>query len=215
MASKQQNKIVRLILATLVLLFVLVILPLGSWYYLRNGLNYRVTTMSELNNYGKLPDFSYNTVVNTQVQTADLQGKVAVANVLDLKNEALSATWGTMLEKLHDQFNERNDVRFLIYVTDTARTTIESFTTKYKLQDYEQCYFIPADADVIKKLPLDHHIGADSLLTHLTLVDTKGMVRKHYNVQDQAQVKRLVEHMALLLPLQKREEISLQREPEK
>ncbi len=214
MAGKQ-NKTILLILVTLVLLFILVVLPLGSWYYLKNGLNYRIATMSELKNYGKLPAFSYHTFSNNNVKSADLQGKVVVVNALPLQNESLTNAWGTTLEKLHDQFDERSDVCFLVYVADTSRTNLESFTSKYQLQDYNQCYFVPFEAAAMPKLASDYHIGVDSLPNHFTLIDTKGIVRKHYNVQEEAQVKRLVEHMALLLPLQKKEEISLQREPEK
>lgn len=214
MAGKQ-NKIIRLVIATLILLFLLIVLPLGSWYYLKNGLDYRMTTMSELKQFGTLPNFSYTTFSNATIATPNLQGKVAVVNVLDLQNEQLSRTLGGILERLHDQFNERQDVYFLIHVMDTSKTTIENFARQYQLQDDTQCYFIPTSAANLAVLPANYHLSADSLYSHFTLVDTKQMVRKHYDVQDEAQVKRLVEHLALLLPLQKREELTLQREREK
>lgn len=213
--AKTSNKTFQLIIITLVLLFILVILPLGSWYYLQNGLNYRITTMSELKNYGTLPAMSYATFSGTQVADADLKGKVVVANVLNMQDDQSLTVWGKVMEKLHDQFDERKDVRFLIHVLDTTQANITSFSKKYKLDDYEQCYFIPTEATALTALAANYHVGADSLLTHFILVDTKNVVRKHYNVQDEAQVKRLVEHLALLLPLQKKEEISIQMEREK
>lgn len=214
MANKQ-SKTLQLIVATIVLLFVLVVLPLGSWYYLKNGLNYRLTTMSELSDYGKLPAFSYHTFEGMNLTFNDLQGKVIVANVLNFENNQSNRALGAILEKLHDQFDERSDVCFLVHVTDTSLARVASFSAKYNLEDDNQFYFIPLDTTQMTALAKDYRLGIDSLATYFTLVDTKGIVRKHYNVQDDTQVKRLVEHLALLLPLQKKEEISLQREPEK
>jgi len=213
--ARKQNKTIRLIIATLILLLVLVVLPLGSWYYLNNGLNYRLTTMGELKEFGKLSGLTYPTFAGKNVQDADLQGKVTVANVINLQDEQLSNTFGNVLEKLHDQFDERQDVLFLIHVTDTSKINMEVFATRYKLDDYAQCQFIPTDAAMLQHLQPNYYISADSLQTHFTLVDTKSMVRKHYDVRDEAQVKRLVEHIALLLPLRKKEEITLKRELEK
>lgn len=213
--ARKQNKILRLVVATLILFFLLVVLPFGSWYYLKDGLDYRIKTMGELKQYGALPNFSYTTFQNTTIAAADLKGKVAVANVLDLQKEQLTHTFGNTLEKLHDQFKERKDVFFLIHVTDTSKTNVENFARQYQLQDYAQCYFIPTDAAVLSTLQTNYHLAADSLYTYFTLIDTKNIVRKHYDVQEEIQVKRLVEHLALLLPLQKREEITLQRESEK
>lgn len=214
MAAKQ-NKVVRLIVATLILLFLLVILPFGSWYYLKGGLDYRLTTMGELKQYGTLPDFSYSTIWNKPITAADVKDKVIVANVLDLQNQEMSRTFGEVLEKLHYQFDERKDVCFLIYVLDTTSVNAENFARQYQLEDAAQCYFIPTVATDLENLAASYHLSADSLYSNFTLVDTKQMVRKHYDVREEAQVKRLVEHLALLLPLQKREEITLQREREK
>jgi hypothetical protein len=213
--AKKQNKIIRLVVATLILLFLLVILPFGSWYYLKDGLDYRVTTMGELKKYGTLPEFTYPTFVNTSIAAADLKDKVVVANVLDLQDEQWSRTFGSILEKLHDQFNERKDVLFLIHVTDTSKTNVDNFAKQYQLDDYAQCYFIPTDPSALAAVQSNYHLAVDSLYSNFTLIDTKQMVRKHYNAQDEAQVKRLVEHMALLLPLQKREEPTIKREREK
>lgn len=213
--AKKQNKIIRLVTATLILVFLLVVLPFGSWYYLKDGLDYRLSTMSELKQYGVLPDFSYPTSVSTSISTADLKEKVAVLNVLDLQNAERSRTLGGILEKLHSQFDERKDVFFLIHMLDTSKVNIENFAKEYKLEDYAQCFFIPTDGATLATLSSKYHVSTDSLYTHFTLVDTKGMVRKHYNMDDKTQVKRLVEHLALLLPLQKMEEITLKREQEK
>lgn len=214
MAGKQ-NKTIRLILATLVLIFVLGILPMGSWFYLKNGLNYRLTAMRELKDYGKVQALTYPTSTGTILKAADLNGKVTITNVVDAHNPQLLDTWGGVLEKLHNQFDERQDVLFLIHVLDTTPNNTEAFATQYKLKDSTQCYFIPTDAAMLQELQQDYHISADSLLTCFTLIDTKNTVRKHYDVQDNAQVKRMVEHIALLLPLQKHEEITLKREREK
>jgi hypothetical protein len=211
--ARQQNKTIRLIFVTVVLLFMLVVLPLGSWYYLQNGLDYRISTMSELKQYGLLPDLSYRTLDGKNLTTADLRGKVTVTNVLDWHNPTLADAYGTYLQRLHEQFNERADVYFLIHTPDTTKA--RAFAQQYGLQDSTQCFFLSGTPTEIAALPTNYHLSADALKTHFTLIDTKTMVRKHYDVRDEQQVKRLVEHLALLIPLQKKEEITLKRDLKK
>ena len=162
MAGKQ-NKVVTLIITSLILLFILVVLPVGSWYYLKEGLDYRMTKIGELKQYGTLPDFSYTTLWNKPITAADIKDKVVVANVLDLQNGEMSRSFGQILEKLHIQFDERKDVCFLIHVLDTVGVNAENFARKYQLEDATQCYFIPTLATDLKHLASDYHLSADSL----------------------------------------------------
>lgn len=112
MTLRKENRILRIVLQTLALLLFLVVLPFGSWYYLKNGMDYRVSTMSDLKQYGKMPAFFYTTFADTTFDNAAIKDKIVVANLLDLQNTSMRQNFGTILQRLHDQFKGREDVLF-------------------------------------------------------------------------------------------------------
>jgi hypothetical protein len=208
----------KIILQTLALLLFLVVLPFGSWYYLKNGMDYRVATMGELKHYGKIPTLSYTTYTNQTLTDSFFINKILIASVLDLKNPEMSETFGEVLEKLHEQFNERKDVLFLLHLADTSATqaAVDDFMGKYKLKDTEQCLFLKTPANTtIAAIGQTFHLPPDNVFPYFSLTDTKGEIRHYYDVRKIEEVRKLVEHTALLVPLEKTQEITLKREQEK
>jgi len=217
MAGNRERKVLKIILQTLALLLILLILPIGSWYYLKNGLDYRVAAMGDLKKYGQLPAFSYLTFSGTTVDTSVTNGKMLITNLLNLQDQQMAQIFGTTLEKLHRQFNEREDLLFLIYVPDSTATkeSVEAFAKQHKLEDIEQFFFIPMSTDSIQHIQQQYFMPADAALPYLTLSDVKGMVRHYYDVRKTEDLKKLVAQTALLLPIEKSKEITLKPENEK
>lgn len=217
MTVRKENRIIRIILQTLALLLFLVVLPFGSWYYLKNGLDYRVATMSDLKQYGKMPAVSYATFADTTFNNTHIKDKIVIANVLDLQNEFMRQTFGPILQKLHDQFKGREDIVFLVHIIDSTATqlAVNDFATQFELNKTKQFAFVKTASDSVSVIEQRYHLPHDTMLPYFVMSDTKGEIRRYYDVRNKEEVKRLVAHTALLLPLEKTREITLQREMEK
>ncbi|GJM33183.1 MAG: hypothetical protein DHS20C18_21840 [Saprospiraceae bacterium] len=185
--------------------------PAISWYYLRTGLDYRMEALSELDDLGKIPGFELTNYNQLRVSNANLRGKVVVANFLSVNQSESSNLKGGYLNKLHDQFDERKDVVFVNYLieeeVDSSGKAAE-FAQKFELTDPDQCYFLSGEPTLISQLAKEgFHLPLtdDMALTDnpfMILADTSQTIRKIYDVRDAKQVARLVEHIALILPLQ-------------
>lgn len=192
------------IVVTIAILFLLLVgLPIGSWYYLRTGLEYRKEVMADLDDYGKLPTISLETFSGRVLNNQDVAKKMIIATFLDFQNKEMTSQSGAWLERLHDQFDERGDLAFLIHVLDSSATKqeVEIFAQQYQLQDSAQCFFLKDNPEVFRTIATNvYKIPGEKIVQHFALTDTSGTVRQQYNITNPEEVKRLVEHTALLLP---------------
>ncbi len=197
---------------------ILVVFPAVSWYWLSQGLDYRKTAKAELKDLGPLPDFTWRNYTGKTLNKADLKGAFVITGIYDLAQPELSGHFGREFSRLHDQFDDRKDVLFLSVVGQDS-TLLPAFLKEYELSDTTQCYFFPTAEEAMKKLAetgfrmpaLD---GAAS--PYIAFADTSSVIRSYYDVRDNGQLKRMVQHISLLLPMSKsRDELRFQREAEK
>lgn len=190
-----------------------VVAPLISWYYLRKGLGYRVEAIQELAHIGKVAPGTLVSLFGDTLRTTDMQGRLSVAQLLDMSDPAAVKEVGNHLQELHNQFDARQDVLFLIHLqgfVDVAQ--VSAFAREYDLDDPNQVFFFSATgAQRMYFIP-----KPDPGTATAALVDTATEVRKFYNTRDGAQLTRLTEHLALLLPMESgRKELEFRRDKEK
>jgi len=200
------------------LTIILVVFPGVSWYWLSRGLDYRKTAKAELKELGPFPEFSWRNYTGRTLSKDDLKGSFVIAAVYDLEQPQLSDYFGRELSRLHDQFDDRKDVLFLSVIgRDT--TLLPAFMKQYGLSDTTQCFFFATETSVMNYLVADGFTmpeldGATS--PNIVLADTSSVIRSYYDVRDNEQLKRMVQHLSLLLPMSKsRDELRFQREAEK
>lgn len=202
----------RNIVQIIALLLLLVVLPGLSWLYLSRGLDYRKATIEELKEYGKIPPFPYLLMQGDSLDARFLGGKLLVAYAYPPDAEAASGRVLEELQKIHHQFNERQDVLFLMLGAREDSARLLSAMERYKLQDPGQVFPVIATQDAGG----DFGIGAqDNRATLVAIADSSGTIRQYYDFEDGNRVRRLVEHIALLMPVREREQAVLKREKEK
>lgn len=193
------------------LLLFLVVLPGGSWYYLKSGLDYRRSVLNDLSDYGPVPGATFASQ-NSPLATA-LPGKVLVSAFVPDANSPAAQRQGALLKKLHDQFDEREEVLFLAHLADSTT----AFAQQHQLIDTAQCFFaLHSRAGLLAVAERDYKLptGADPA-NWVVLSDIKGNMRRQYDVSQAEEVKRLVEHIAMLMPVAKREKVMVKRAAEK
>lgn len=191
------------------LFLMLLLMPALSWYYLKKGERYQVEMRAELKDYGKLPRFKLPAVLSTDtLQSEDLQNKVVIAKTLDERELDQSEDLLFALGSLHTQFDERNDVIFLLHSSVADSSKIGSFLRKNKLADSEQIWITPVDPALVKAYTFPKAGMA-------AIVDTAGTIRRYYNYRDGNELRRLTEHVTVLMHRDKKNDPYLQREKEK
>ncbi|MFM9949794.1 MAG: hypothetical protein ACKV1O_17795 [Saprospiraceae bacterium] len=202
----------------LALTAILIVFPAVSWYWLSMGLDYRKTAKAELKDLGPLPEETWRNYTGKMLSKADLEGSFVIAGVYDLAQPALSGHFGREFSRLHDQFDDRKDVLFLSVVGQDS-TLIPAFVKEYGLTDTTQCFFFATTADAMKNLAQTgfRMLGLDGATSpYIAFADTSSVIRNYYDVRENAQLKRMVQHISLLLPMSKsRDELRFKREAEK
>lgn len=197
----------RKVLQIAALFLLLVGLPAGSWYYLQKGLDYRLETMGQLTDHG---DFKLFTA-----ESSDEESKaVRLINFLST-NKTQREEQGVLLSKLYEQFDKRDDFQLITFWDSSAFNGLDAFKTSYGLEEEPQCTFEPLGQAEWASFVQTYKKEAATPGQHMALVDLEGNIRSFYVQSEQKEVRSLVEHIALLLPMKKQDKPELRREIEK
>ncbi|MEL6865637.1 MAG: hypothetical protein AAFP19_14515 [Bacteroidota bacterium] len=210
-------------LQTIVLTMMIVVLPLGSWYYLQMGFNYYKDAMSELHEYGPLPNFALLNQMGDTIQEEQLKGKVAVISFVPSEAAARKKQL-EITSALFDQFDVRDDIIFLLHESKDYALSADQLIREARenqLSDSEQLFWLSTDQSTMLdllgngyKMPnmaaqrekgSPYPLQADpdpqpGNYPYIILVDTNLMIRNYYDYRDDQSVKRLIEHLALIMP---------------
>lgn len=194
----------------LVLFAMLIVMPALSWYYLKKGEQYQVKMRAELKDYGKLPSFTLPKLLDTNSinLATDLINKVVIAKVVDANELESGDDLRFALGSLHTQFDERNDIVFLLHtaIKDSAR--VGAFLRQNKMSDPTQVVVTGSDSKLIQA----YRFPKPGMMA---IVDTAGVIRRYYNYRDGNEVRRLTEHVTVLMHRDKSNDPYLNREKEK
>ncbi len=194
-------------LGVFVIIFVLLFLPIGSWYYLREGFTYRKNVLKEMKAVASLPDWTMKSTENVVVNSDSLRNKISIISFFDKEKMDLSAL--SQLLKLHEQFGERKDVRIYTFFPSKDSLYVDTFAKKEPLQ----WVFVKND-DPNNILPLLNLLDnkGDQTISLLDMVQNR---RNNYDTRNPEEFKKLVAHVAVLLPLKKEAKPKIKREVEK
>lgn len=192
-----------------VLFLVLVVLPAGSWFYLRSGFNWRKQAKAELLDYGKIRGAMI--IYPDGTKENQLKSKVCVLHFfgsspdLTLENRAILDTG----EKLVQQFGYKHgmveDYFRLVMIAEGG--TAEFKTHAQTLPSAELVNWIWTGGlgswNTILANGYDAYCQKNNLkpdAEYFALSDTSGTIRRFYNALDKAEVDRMVQQIALLIP---------------
>ena len=213
-----RKKITNKIQLAILVLFI-IFMPLGSWYYLQSGFNYHGDLMSELKDYGKVPEFALKTQDNDTLTNLDLDGKFAVASFYN--DESTSAALSMdYARRILGQFKSQKDLIFLFHsLKPEDAAALKARAEKEELTE-KRAYFLSGDEDQITRIltsgyrmplldekkedgtiPFQTNVSTiPSAYSYFILIDASMTIRNYYDINDQSSMDRLVEHLAIILP---------------
>ncbi|MFK7948651.1 MAG: SCO family protein [Saprospiraceae bacterium] len=200
-------------------------LPLGSWYYLNEGLNYSKSVKKKLESKGEVPAFSF-TDQNGQVITNDsLKGKLYVADFFfaSCPNECLEMAEN--LKVVQEAFKDHPKVVIVSFSTDPYNDTTEVLK---KYADGlgalpNQWYFLRGEQkkifDLAKKgfkLPADTNDNDDDIVhsPYFAVVDAEGQIRNYYDGTSFEETNVMITHMSMIMPRKPDPEIKVEEKEE-
>jgi hypothetical protein len=201
----------------LALFLFLVVLPVGSWYYLRSGYQYRKAALEELQDLGKVQAFSAVTSSGDTLSEKDLEGHTLIAAFLPEEAGERKALIG-QLDKLYRQFDARNDILFVSHYEAGTPLDTSMAETYPLMQDTVQWVAFALSPDMYLSMAKDSYgvFEGDRVNSSLlTLVDTASVIKRHYDSKDNQQMGRLIEHITIVMPRTPEKDVLIRREKEK
>jgi hypothetical protein len=201
------------------LLFFLIILPAGSWYYLQSGFNHRKEALAELKELGKVNGIDLTDQFGMRFTTADMRKCVTIAGFLPA-DAASQDKWAQRLSTLHEQFDDRDDICFLLLADSANMPDPAAFLERNALADSLQLILLLTGSEGLAALASNSFYlpageAGQPNFQYLALADTAQMVRRHYDLLDNQQMGRLVEHITIVMPKLPEPDIVLKRERER
>lgn len=194
------------------MLLILVILPAGSWFYLRGGLKWRKDAVAELGFYGQIR--GAHIIYPDGTKLDQLKDNVCVIHNFGA-NPELTEENKKIIEtnmRLYDQFGKMSDgtvrINFrIVMIYEGGSAEFRSAIQKIPSIDYATWVStggLGSWGTILEngyeKFALEK--GAKRHKYYYALADTTGQVKCFYNALDEAAVNRMVQQIALLLPPQ-------------
>lgn len=192
---------------TLALLLFLVGLPLGSWYYLREGYNFRKALFDDLQNLGQTPAAGLVDVRDSLIRLNEIADKVLILSELG-SGDTLSMR---LLHGVADQFGPSQAVVFALFGKDSAATLALQNYFREQSETYPDMFlYFSGGEEVLQALPLPQRNGR-----YVALADTAHTLRRVYDLHEKGEVNRLVEHLTIVIPGKRSAKPILKRSAEK
>lgn len=179
------------------LFFFLILLPAGTYLFLRSGFEYRRESLSDLENLALID----TTGIRDLVSPAEIDFDKSLFVFGELGNINIAQA-----NKIYNQFKNRDDVYHIYTFSEelAGRDTFGLLNTSREqvkiVEDPER--FIGNDF-------------AENIRTGFLLADYTGYVRKVYRYDSNEELGLLIEHIAMKLKSGERKKIMFQREVEK
>ncbi|MEM0993349.1 MAG: hypothetical protein AAF847_16280 [Bacteroidota bacterium] len=199
---------IRKIIQFIALGLMLVILPLGSWVYLRKGYNERKEALDQLSKYEvALPDFRLSAQDGKNVSKNSLKGAFAVLGKVDKFSKDDPVIQAS--EGLFEEFGSSLKMSLLTHVTVYDSTAIVDYLEEIRTDTVSKWHFLQGTPDF-------DDIFKDHSSNHLALIDTFGVVRNYYDATSETEIADMAKHMAMfVMPLLRKGDLVYKREEEK
>jgi len=184
-------------------ILILFLLPFVSWYYLQSGLNWRKQAQIIMSGKEHFPEGEWIDLSGRKLSSGELTEHVTLVTILSCEN--LESVQGT-LNAFYTQFKETRKANFIIL--NTCEDKSSSMVDSLKLSWY---VFNCGNSSDLCQLLLrqwpEEKVHA--------LIDRNNIIRSYYAEDTKEQKRILLEHMALLLPKERSDQIELKRGKEK
>jgi hypothetical protein len=193
------------------LFLILIILPAGSWYYLTTGYNYHKVLVNELKeDFGTVPNYSATTADGKSFDFESIAGNTAIVHFMD--NNALQKDylWDRMT-KLHEQFDDRNDIKFISHIANAEDDFMPKDTAQWKVIKGTESEL---DRIARENYKMKFKKGETVLNNSQFILVDSSLVRNYYDANSMREMGRMLEHVTIVMRRVAPRDIILERDKE-
>jgi hypothetical protein len=186
--------------AGIVLSFFLVFFPLVSWYYLKEGIEYRRQNLQEM---AHAVDFPVGELfdVNNAPLFVYREDSTSVRNLMLFHiNKALTDTEKDHFDKIYKQFTSVDAYYMATIANEDLLSAMPEMIVQVSVEGLSDTY-LNSGQDVFNE-------------NKVLLIDKKGQLRKMYLLSSKEDMLSLVHEAAILLPRKSGQELKFQRKTE-
>lgn len=190
-----------------IILFLLIGLPAGSYFYMRDGWNYRVEAIRAQGDFGKMPEFDRANVLRGELPR-EPRGNMLVVGWLDTAQAQTARIYGQALDSLHTQFDDSPHLYFAT-LTNADTAFLSEWTARYGIEDDPMLSFHAPPATLSESgqtYQFPGQAGADPLVA---LVDSSLTIRKFFDLRQRNETIGLVQLISLIIPLPEKADVIL------
>jgi hypothetical protein len=183
------------------LLFLFVVFPITSWYYLKTGAQWRRENLLDLDTLEKLPVLNY--IDGANIAHNLLERKVCVIYA-HMDNNYQIDTALRVCSDIYDQFNARPELRILIVSPEGSgvKSLIagkQGGITEYWLHSTDTATWHPLLTKSMQAYTKKRNW--EEIQHYVALSDINGNIKSVYNLEDKNSLSKLAQQLAILLPL--------------
>lgn len=196
------------------LFLILVVLPAGSFLYLKRGLDFRKNVTSRMKDYGKLTSFPGDPLFESVPDS--LTGRLWLVAQIDPAAAEEADIFRREMRKLVEQFDTTTTASFVLVLpaatTDTAG--LPSFLAGSGILRDGRTYVYRADAGDWKRWQQQMQWPAGKS-PQVAVVTADRQINAYYSLRSQEDIGNLVRLGAMIMPRKKDKELIFKREVEK
>lgn len=182
--------------------------PVGSYFYMKHGYEYRVKAIEAQGDFGPMPDLQHLAPLEGALP-AKLRGNMVVVGWLDEQQPQTAATYGNMLDSLYVQFKDSPH----LYFTTIAKgdpAFVSRWTQENNLPPDDMLSILSSNEEEFSNTAKGFNLPVEpGMEPMVALVDSSMTIRKYYNLADRDEAIGLVQLISLIIPLPEKGDIVL------
>jgi protein SCO1/2 len=163
-----------------------------------------------LDRFNAVPEFSFTDQEGTTITSADLKGKIWVADFISTRGTGLFAAMSGRFAELDRNFQKSDRLKLVSFTVDPETDTIavlKQYARGYEASD--RWYFLTGEKDKLNAIAMSGFqladqdpksvSGNDIRTTKFALVDADGIIRAYYDGMSPEVVQKLLTDIGSLL----------------
>lgn len=192
-----------------VLMICFLLLPFISWLYIRNGVDFRLNALKELNQKLNISSIDSLEVDGQILNNDSLKGKVWIFMKIEDKTQVEISK--EIASTIYDQNDGSRSVKVVISTEPGLQKdlNLNAFLTKRKFVSFAP---VKSFDDLQSIFVQKDSFSVNRFAATCLIIDNKGFIRRGYELENPEEVKKLVQHSAILIPEYKKEKPQLVRQ---
>jgi protein SCO1/2 len=190
-----------------------VILPIGSYLYLKYGLDYYTDRLEELGDLGQASTFELPNQMGDTVTLDDFKGKMQVVGYFSGDCGEPCDSLVSAYSRLQREF-PNNNYKVNLFAFHSGEPAIDKVNNK---EVGSMWYWLKGEKATLENMFTEGYQldVQDGYSNQFALVDSSMTIRRLYDATDSKEIDRLIIHLAMTAPRPPKAAVKFKREEEK